>query len=308
MGAGSSSYTQPNDTKITLEDIPKILHKRDLSEPHRTLRVVCISDTHTRHADLNVPDGDILIHSGESINSDIVKHSSRPEDLEDFNRWLGTLPHRYRLVTGGNHDKIIDNAGLDIDAIRQRYLSNCTHYLKDTSVEIEGIKIYGSPWHGLRPFWYRANAFGRKEVSHSSSPLVGGVIFHTSHLAHQITGLGRKNIETRWNDIPEDTDIVITHVPPEGVRDWSHAKQKPEGSPHLTATDLLRVKPKAHIFGHCHGSYGISRYDSTKNVDYAQSLRERHGMEAKEEEEYEIYFFNAAQAISREPLVFEYIY
>jgi len=29
------------------------------------VRIVCLSDTHGRHARLSVPDGDILIHAGD---------------------------------------------------------------------------------------------------------------------------------------------------------------------------------------------------------------------------------------------------
>ena len=33
--------------------------------PRRTVRIVCISDTHELHRELSVPDGDLLIHSGD---------------------------------------------------------------------------------------------------------------------------------------------------------------------------------------------------------------------------------------------------
>ena len=32
------------------------------------MRLVCISDTHTFHEDVNLPDGDILIHAGDFTN------------------------------------------------------------------------------------------------------------------------------------------------------------------------------------------------------------------------------------------------
>eukprot|EP01127_Copromyxa_protea_P013135 TRINITY_DN3495_c0_g1_i1.p2 TRINITY_DN3495_c0_g1~~TRINITY_DN3495_c0_g1_i1.p2 ORF type:complete len:173 (-),score=26.85 TRINITY_DN3495_c0_g1_i1:631-1149(-) len=41
-------------------------------------RFVCISDTHTKHREMFIPDGDVLIHSG---------HQQRSV-LEGFNKWM----------------------------------------------------------------------------------------------------------------------------------------------------------------------------------------------------------------------------
>ena len=57
-------------------------------------RIVCISDTHsqTDNEDFpSIPDGDILIHSGDFSN-----HGTH-EDIEKFNAWLGTLPHQHKI-------------------------------------------------------------------------------------------------------------------------------------------------------------------------------------------------------------------
>ena len=57
------------------------------------IKVVMISDTHGKHRELDniLPDGDILIHAGDfSFDYNI-------EDAIDFNNWLGTLPHRYKI-------------------------------------------------------------------------------------------------------------------------------------------------------------------------------------------------------------------
>jgi len=62
-------------------------------------------------------------------------------------------------------------------------------------------------------------------------------------------------IRKKWQQIPTDTDILITHCPPNGIFDMEH-----DGT-HTGCSDLLdeiqkRIKPKYHIFGHnhlCHG-------------------------------------------------------
>ena len=70
------------------------------------IRIVCVSDTHCQvfnaisHRDINipykaetmleqVPPGDILIHAGDFTNY------GRKEEVEKFNEWLGSLPHRW---------------------------------------------------------------------------------------------------------------------------------------------------------------------------------------------------------------------
>ena len=62
------------------------------------MKIVCISDTHGLHWNLTVPDGDILIHAG-----DVTRYGTF-EDLYDFNKYLGSLPHPYKIVIAGNHD------------------------------------------------------------------------------------------------------------------------------------------------------------------------------------------------------------
>jgi len=51
--------------------------------------------------------------------------------------------------------------------------------------------------------------------------------------------------------IPDDTDVLITHCPPFGIGDKVKGEDYPLGSIQLL-TDIMRVKPKIHIFGHIH--------------------------------------------------------
>ena len=64
-----------------------------------------------------------------------------------------------------------------------------------------------------------------------------------------------KEIQQHWTSIPHDIDILLTHGPPNGILDRSsnHA--------HLGCRELLKsvssiVRPKIHLFGHVHASYG----------------------------------------------------
>ena len=59
---------------------------------------------------------------------------------------------------------------------------------------------------------------------------------------------------THWAKIPSDADIVVTHGPAYGVLDMLLNEQ------HAGDKDLLKKllqhKPKVHICGHIHESYG----------------------------------------------------
>ncbi|GLB43247.1 putative calcineurin-like phosphoesterase [Lyophyllum shimeji] len=59
-------------------------------------RFVCISDTHTRN--FAVPDGDVLLHSG-----DLTNRGTLPEFKKTM-EWLYTLPHKVKIIIAGNHD------------------------------------------------------------------------------------------------------------------------------------------------------------------------------------------------------------
>jgi predicted phosphodiesterase len=99
-------------------------------------RLVLLSDTHTKHREiLHIPDGDILIHAGD------FSFSGSFQELFEFNAWLGTLPHRHKVVIAGNHDSCFERH--KEMAIKELFHA---HYLEDSGIEIEGIKIWGSPW------------------------------------------------------------------------------------------------------------------------------------------------------------------
>jgi len=66
----------------------------------RSLRLVCLSDTHGLHRQLTVPNGDILIHAGDLTLFDPTLSSSLPM-LKDVNDLLGDLPHRHKIVIAG---------------------------------------------------------------------------------------------------------------------------------------------------------------------------------------------------------------
>lgn len=98
------------------------------------LTIVCLSDTHELHRELDVPNGDILIHAG-----DFTMFSKSVAAILDFNDWLGELPHRRKIHIPGNHEFF-----LEADPSRRRLISNATVLINE-GVEVEGLTIWGSP-------------------------------------------------------------------------------------------------------------------------------------------------------------------
>ena len=69
------------------------------------VRVVCVSDTHSLVEKMvhPVPAGDVLIHAGD------FSHCGLPHEVEAFNDWLGSLPHKHKIVIAGNHEITFDS-------------------------------------------------------------------------------------------------------------------------------------------------------------------------------------------------------
>lgn len=106
-------------------------------------RIVCISDTHLVHDQtrIEVPDGDILIHSGDAT------FRGSEWEVAKFNTWFSALPHKHKIFVAGNHDWLFQTD----PAVAQKLLSPSITYLEDSMVEVEGIKIWGAPW---QPWFY----------------------------------------------------------------------------------------------------------------------------------------------------------
>ena len=192
-------------------------------------RIVCISDTHNFHHDVDVPDGDILIHAG-----DFTLSVSLGEVVE-FNEWLGTLDHPYKIIIAGNHDRCLGESG----TLGLKIFTNGI-YLERSGVNLEGIKFWGAPmtpaFNGMR----------------------GGLTFYTN---------SKKEAKGVWRGMPKKLDVLITHGPPkfilDGVERYGYGQTFPAGEKNvehcgdgMLASKVIANKPKYHIFGHIHEGYG----------------------------------------------------
>ena len=89
------------------------------------MRIVCVSDTHGWNRDVVMPPGDLLIHAGD------ITDEGDLEEVADFDRWLGTLPHLHKVVICGNHDFCFERQP---EEARAR-ITNAV-YLHDSTVEV----------------------------------------------------------------------------------------------------------------------------------------------------------------------------
>ena len=66
--------------------------------------------------------------------------------MKAFDEWIGRFEHRYKVVIGGNHDRVM--AAMDADELRKNVFTNC-HYLDNDTLTISefgDLKIFGTGW------------------------------------------------------------------------------------------------------------------------------------------------------------------
>jgi len=210
------------------------------------MKIIAVSDTHESfHVPEDMPEGDVLVHAGDITNMG-YKHA-----IKQFAEWLKSIEHKYDeiVVIAGNHDFLFEENPMEAQGILREYGPHNLHYLQDESFVYHHLesdkeyKFYGSPWTPRFHDW----AFNVNR----------GVL-----------------IAAKWQMIPGDTDVLITHGPPHGILDPGR------GEEHVGCEELLKWMPsgvKAHIFGHCHGGYGRVMRASTLHVN-AACCDEMHGL------------------------------
>jgi Icc-related predicted phosphoesterase len=159
-----------------------------------------------------------------------ITHRGKEDEVLDFLTWFSKLNYQYKIFIGGNHDFFLEKNRRTFP----KMVPDGITYLSDSGIEIYGIKIWGSP---VIPWFYNW-AFN---VPRGQS------------------------IRKHWEKIPIDTDILITHGPPHGILD-----QVVTGR-HIGCKDLIdivsKIKPKFHLFGHIHESYGVAKKSSTQFIN-----------------------------------------
>jgi Icc-related predicted phosphoesterase len=206
-------------------------------KPDGWVRFACFSDTHGLHDAIpakNRPAADVLLHAGDFTNTGEL------EQIESFSKWLRMYPAKHRVVIAGNHDITLHeeyyremgatrfhrsrSEAYDCEKARD-LIQGCCTYLEDSSAEVCGYSIYGSPWQPAFCDW----AFNLPK--------------------------GRA-LEEKWKQIPACVDILITHGPPEGFGDRTSSGLR-AGCGELRAAIEQRLI-SVNLSGHIHEGYGCS--------------------------------------------------
>ena len=219
------------------------------------MRIVCISDTHSLHKlmEHELPKGDVLIHSGD------ISNKGGEVDVTNFIYWFQNIQgFDTKIFIAGNHDFCFERVNQphhkgDYDWLKnlmvpENLAQSDVYYLEDDFMIIERpefsrpIKIYGSPW---QPNFY--------------------------DWAFNLPRMGEE-MKSKWDMIPDDTDVLITHGPPNEIRDFVSNWRQGDMN---VGCELLRyqldnrIKPALHVFGHIHGAYGGVQKNDTLYINAA---------------------------------------
>lgn len=205
------------------------------------MKILHISDTHGFHAMMPASQFvgiDIVVHSGDCSNWR-DPYRNEPE-VRSFIEWYKNVPVKHKIYVAGNHDTSIERRFVTPADFHSAGIT----YLENETTEILGVKFWGSP---ITPTFFDW-AFMK----------------------------ARDKIHKVWAAIPDDTDVLIVHGPPKGVRDLSFDRN---GNLEMCGdTSLmkrcyaLRDTLKLCCFGHIHNmegietNQGVSRYSRTKTV------------------------------------------
>jgi Icc-related predicted phosphoesterase len=216
------------------------------------LRITHISDTHNKHKQLNgkLPGGDLLIHSGD------ISSLGRQREVENFVKWFNKIEgYTNKVFIAGNHDMSFDSEKLMQDKInyfdpsktvwesegienepadgKPEWLTDLlatglnpnVFYLENSFVEIDQIKIWGSPYSATFGYNWAFNV----DRGYDSAMM--------------------------WKGIPDDSDIVITHGPIYGYCDVTARTYENVGCQDLYHR-MKELNVPLHFSGHIHEGYG----------------------------------------------------
>lgn len=262
----------------------QLVHVRGVGEnqyAETKLHFVCLSDTHMQHDKIKVPDGDVLVHTGDFTN-----HGTLQQTI-DFAEWFASQPHKIKICVPGNHDAIFDKHywqnfwsdwsrpsrhetrsiegsdgdlpdGLHVDAI-EAFQSRGIHVLIDRALYLHIVPNGG----GITV------ASEVKELNKQTMVIYGSP-WVTRYASWQ-TGFNKSDEEmaehwkrivqdhrtqssTNGSRVPEHIDLLLTHMPPKGIGDMEPGGAR-QGCPHLLKA-VRELSPAVHVFGHVHSDMG----------------------------------------------------
>lgn len=180
-----------------------------------------------------LPACDLLLIGGD-VCPDLPMVAQKSWLETNFTRWLARQTAEHVIGIAGNHDFVIEK-------FPEVARSLPWTYLLDETVVKDGVRIHGIPWVPNLSRW----------------------AFH----------LDDAGLDKKFELVPTNADIVVSHGPPFGYCDRTVPKFGDVHAGFPGSNDTIeRVKPKLFVCGHIHEGYGWMLHDKTKtmiaNVSY----------------------------------------
>ena len=205
------------------------------------MKILHISDTHGYHG--TFPESrfegiDVVVHSGDCSNYR-DPYRNEPE-VRNFIEWYKNVPVKHKIYVAGNHDTSIERRMVTPGDFAAAGII----YLENQGTTIDGVKFWGSP---ITPTFFDWAFMKARDKTHKV-----------------------------WAQIPDETDVLIVHGPPKGVRDLSFSR---DGELEMCGCSSLMKRCwalkdtlKLVCFGHIHNmdgvdtNQGVAHYSRTKTV------------------------------------------
>ena len=215
------------------------------------IRILHISDTHMLHEQMQLPECDVVIHSG-----DFCLGYGTYYETKKFAEWFEKQTQcKHKVIIAGNHEFPFDlnteneerrkkmlskekehDPSIPYEEIKKVITQNPKFtYQEDTGIELFGYYIYGSPWSQI-------------------SSLSGFQV-------------PQEKMAEIFSEIPKKTDIQVCHTPPYKICDY--VPESHFGCRALVKEIFNRIKPKFTLFGHIHYSNGFKKYEDMYFINSA---------------------------------------
>jgi Icc-related predicted phosphoesterase len=174
--------------------------------------------------------GDLLIVAGDLT----AKHTLN--EFNWFSEWIREQDYEKKVVVAGNHDSFLKD-------YPYTYVGDA-NYLCDSGTEFQGMKIWGTPW----------------TLSFSG----------INKKAMAFTCPTEAEMRRKFQHIPENTNILVSHSPADGCLDGEitiDAIVTRFGSTALEKHLKWDGALKLHVCGHIHEGYGEYKQDKQHSVN-----------------------------------------
>jgi Icc-related predicted phosphoesterase len=166
-----------------------------------------------------IPESDLLIIAGDVLPDD----NQEVWVLDQFRKWLIDLPVNKTVFIAGNHDFYFEEKIWQTSSFGKKFFEEIgATYLEDSGCQFGDLKIWGTPW---------------------VQNLSGWAFIANDQLAQE-----------KFSMIPNDTDIVISHGPINGIFDRVGLENV--GSK-ILASKIQKISPRVFISGHIHEDGGL---------------------------------------------------